>query len=76
MLRHVFIDWCLLLQHGGRVFGVPLSALVGLDEPLPVFLENLFSTIEIHGLYTEGLYRKTGAAATVRQLEASLDAGE
>ena len=59
----------------GKVFGVPLAGLMSKeDDAIPDFLERLFSSIEQRGLYIEGIYRKPGAAAIVRQLESDLNA--
>ena len=43
---------------------------------LPCFLEELFINLELHGMHAVGVYRKAGAAATVRQLEKDLNTGE
>ena len=68
--------YCVLLlfeQHSGKMFETPLSSLIGRDDDLPSFLLKLFETIEVHGLGTEGLYRKAGSNATVKDLASKLD---
>lgn len=42
-----------------RVFGVPLQRLAT-DGKVPLVVDRLITTIEMHGLYTEGIYRKSG----------------
>ncbi|KAK2161935.1 hypothetical protein LSH36_107g02020 [Paralvinella palmiformis] len=51
-----------------RVFGIPLPALLSPGEAIPRILDRLFKTIEMNWIYTEGLYRKGGAAAKIRDL--------
>lgn len=48
-----------------RVFGVPLEALVRPGEKIPSVVDRLITSIELYGLYTEGLYRKSGAQTKV-----------
>lgn len=47
-------------NEGHRIFGVPLHQLALGDGKVPVVVDCLITTIEIHGLYTEGIYRKSG----------------
>ncbi|KAM4746861.1 unconventional myosin-IXa isoform 2-T2 [Rhinophrynus dorsalis] len=56
-----------------RHFGVELSRLTNEDRLVPVLLEKLISYIEMHGLYTEGIYRKPGSTNKIRELRQSLD---
>lgn len=42
------------------VFGVPLEQLTTGDEKIPLVVDRLITTIEMYGLYTEGIYRKSG----------------
>ncbi|XP_041980868.1 unconventional myosin-IXAa-like isoform X2 [Aricia agestis] len=58
----------------GKVFGVPLSELPTGDSNIPIVIDRLITTIEMTGLYTEGLYRKSGLSSKVRELRALLDA--
>ena len=60
---------------GTKVFGIPLHNLVGKDEIMPQFMENLIAVIETHGLFTEGIYRKSGAAHKIKTLKMLLDSG-
>lgn len=48
-----------------RVFSVPLENLVKPGEKIPGVIDRLITSIELYGLYTEGLYRKSGAATKV-----------
>uniref|UniRef100_F6SHT7 Vacuolar protein sorting-associated protein 29 n=1 Tax=Xenopus tropicalis TaxID=8364 RepID=F6SHT7_XENTR len=56
-----------------RQFGVDLSRLTNEERLVPVLLEKLISYIEMHGLYTEGIYRKPGSTNKIRELRQSLD---
>ncbi|XP_053405798.1 unconventional myosin-IXAb-like isoform X4 [Mercenaria mercenaria] len=60
---------------GTKVFGVSLQSLVGPEDTIPVFMDNLIMLIETHGLFTEGIYRKSGAAPKINQLKTVLDNG-
>lgn len=42
------------------VFGVPLQHLTSAEEKIPKVVDRLITTIEMYGLYTEGIYRKSG----------------
>ena len=57
------------------MFGVPLASLVSEHDKVPGFLENLIMSIELHGLFTEGIYRKSGAANKIKKLKDNLDQG-
>lgn len=56
-----------------RVFGVPLEALVHPGEKIPSVVYRLITSIEMYGLYTEGLYRKSGAQTKVRAVKAHME---
>lgn len=43
-----------------KVFGMPLHQLVVGDIKVPIVVDRLITTIEMYGLYTEGIYRKSG----------------
>lgn len=43
-----------------KVFGIPLHQLVTGDIKVPIVVDRLITTIEMYGLYTEGIYRKSG----------------
>lgn len=45
-----------------RVFGVPLHLLATGDGKVPLVVDRLITTIEMYGLYTEGIYRKSGVS--------------
>lgn len=45
-----------------HVFGVPLHQLATGDGPIPIVVDRLITTIEMYGLYTEGIYRKSGVS--------------
>ncbi|XP_036619426.1 unconventional myosin-IXb isoform X7 [Trichosurus vulpecula] len=57
-----------------RHFGVCVSSLTNDKVSVPVVLEKLLEHVEMHGLYTEGIYRKSGAANRMRELKQSLQA--
>ena len=61
---------------GTRVFGVPLSSLVSKDRKVPLIVERLIAIVELHGMYTEGLYRRAGAQAKVKLLKQLMDSGK
>ncbi|PIO37505.1 hypothetical protein AB205_0183000, partial [Aquarana catesbeiana] len=56
-----------------RHFGIELSRLTNEDRLVPVLLEKLINYIEMHGLYTEGIYRKPGSTNKIRELRQNLD---
>ncbi|XP_047386467.1 unconventional myosin-IXb isoform X5 [Sciurus carolinensis] len=55
-------------------FGVCMDSLTSDKASVPVVLEKLLEHVEMHGLYTEGLYRKSGAANRTRELRQALQA--
>ncbi|XP_077187964.1 unconventional myosin-IXb isoform X3 [Paroedura picta] len=57
-----------------RHFGVCVSALTSEKDSVPVVMEKLLEYVEMHGLYTEGIYRKSGSANRMRELKQSLQA--
>ncbi|XP_071119029.1 unconventional myosin-IXb-like isoform X6 [Haliotis cracherodii] len=61
-----------------QTFGAGLESLVSDGLKVPKVAERLIQTIELNGMFTEGLYRKSGAAPKVRHLrqiiEADIDA--
>lgn len=59
-----------------KVFGVPLYKLDCGDGKVPLVVDRLITTIEMHGLYTEGLYRKSGVSSKVRELKMKMDEGD
>lgn len=59
-----------------RQFGVELSRLTSEARTVPQLVEKLINYIEIHGLYTEGIYRKSGSTNKIKELRQGLDTGE
>lgn len=55
------------------VFGAPLTSLVTDDCRVPLVVEQLITKIELKGLYTEGLYRKSGASSKINELKQLFD---
>lgn len=62
-----------LIQQGKKIFGAPLNRLVSEDEQIPAVLEQLMTTIEMKGLYTEGLYRKSATQSKINELKQRLE---
>lgn len=58
-----------------RQFGVDVSRLTHDDRSVPLVVEKLINYIEMHGLYTEGIYRKSGSANKIKELKQGLDTG-
>ncbi|XP_039546731.1 unconventional myosin-IXAa isoform X6 [Pimephales promelas] len=56
-----------------RQFGVELSRLTIDERAVPFVAEKLINYIEMHGLYTEGIYRKSGSTNKIKELKLSLD---
>uniref|UniRef100_A0AAY4E7H4 Myosin IXA n=1 Tax=Denticeps clupeoides TaxID=299321 RepID=A0AAY4E7H4_9TELE len=63
------------LEQSSRQFGVELSRLTSEDRAVPLVVEKLINYIEMHGLYTEGIYRKSGSTNKIKELKMGLDAG-
>lgn len=59
-----------------RQFGVELSRLTSEERAVPLLVEKLINYIEMHGLYTEGIYRKSGSTNKIKELRQGLDTGE
>ncbi|XP_076663823.1 unconventional myosin-IXa isoform X2 [Andrena cerasifolii] len=59
-----------------KVFGVPLYKLDCGDGKVPLVVDRLITTIEMHGLYTEGIYRKSGVSSKVKELKVKMDEGD
>lgn len=43
---------------------------------MPVVMEKLLEYVEMHGLYTEGIYRKSGSANRMKELKQLLQEGQ
>ncbi|XP_062246360.1 unconventional myosin-IXAb isoform X2 [Platichthys flesus] len=56
-----------------RQFGVELSRLTSEERTVPQMVEKLINYIEMHGLYTEGIYRKSGSTNKIKELRLGLD---
>nr|XP_034972859.1 unconventional myosin-IXb isoform X6 [Zootoca vivipara] len=57
-----------------RHFGVGVGTLTSEKNSVPVVMEKLLEYVEMHGLYTEGIYRKSGSANRMRELRQALQA--
>lgn len=62
-----------LLQQGKKLFGAPLERLVTDEIRIPLVIENLITAIELKGLYTEGIYRKSGTTSKINELKNKLE---
>ncbi|CAG9822727.1 unnamed protein product [Phaedon cochleariae] len=56
-----------------RVFGVSLVVLLTEETKIPPVIERLLSTIELYGLYVEGIYRKSGVSSKIKELKCRMD---
>uniref|UniRef100_A0A665X425 Myosin IXB n=1 Tax=Echeneis naucrates TaxID=173247 RepID=A0A665X425_ECHNA len=57
----------------GLHFGVYVCHLVSDKNPVPMVLEMMLEHVEMHGLYTEGIYRKSGSANRMKELHQRLE---
>ncbi|XP_077580397.1 unconventional myosin-IXb [Stigmatopora nigra] len=53
---------------GGLHFGVHVCVLTSKANPVPKVVELMLMYVEMNGLYTEGIYRKSGSACRAREL--------
>lgn len=60
-------------ESGGRFFGADLSSLVDEHQAIPIVINKLFMTIELKALFVEGIYRKSGAIAQVRNARRKIE---
>nr|XP_019965984.1 PREDICTED: unconventional myosin-IXb-like isoform X3 [Paralichthys olivaceus] len=58
---------------GSLHFGVQVCVLTSKANPVPKVVEMLLLHVEINGLYTEGIYRKSGSACRARELHQILE---
>ena len=65
-----------MFQVQNRFFGADLNLLVDDDHPLPVVLSKLMTSIEVRALFIEGIYRKSGALPTVRNVRKMVETEE
>ncbi|XP_048339141.1 unconventional myosin-IXa-like, partial [Sphaerodactylus townsendi] len=56
-----------------RQFGVELSCLTSEEQTVPLVFEKLTSYIEMHALYTEGIYGTSGSTNKIKELRQGLD---
>ncbi|XP_058606741.1 unconventional myosin-IXb isoform X2 [Onychostoma macrolepis] len=54
-------------------FGVPVCALVRTADSVPFVMEKMLVHVEMNGLYTEGIYRKSGSACRAKELHHLLE---
>ncbi|XP_011613163.2 unconventional myosin-IXb isoform X2 [Takifugu rubripes] len=57
----------------GQHFGVRVCHLVNDKSPVPMVLEMMLEHVEMQGLYTEGIYRKSGSANRMKELHQRLE---
>lgn len=57
-----------------KLFGRSLAALCAADGgvKIPVVIEQLITKIEMHGLYAEGVYRKSGVNSKIKELKVKM----
>uniref|UniRef100_A0A8C1KY75 Myosin IXB n=1 Tax=Cyprinus carpio TaxID=7962 RepID=A0A8C1KY75_CYPCA len=60
---------------GSQHFGVRVCNLVNNKTSVPIVLEIMLEHVEMNGLYTEGIYRKSGSANRMKELHQLLEAG-
>nr|XP_057930362.1 unconventional myosin-IXb isoform X6 [Doryrhamphus excisus] len=60
-------------ESGAQHFGVRVCHLVSEKNPVPMVLEMMLEHVEMQGLYTEGIYRKSGAANRMKELHQRLE---
>ncbi|XP_013862875.1 unconventional myosin-IXb isoform X2 [Austrofundulus limnaeus] len=58
---------------GSHHFGVQVCVLTSKVNPVPQVLEMLLMHVELNGLYSEGIYRKSGSACRARELHQVLE---
>uniref|UniRef100_A0A8C7ZZF1 Myosin IXA n=1 Tax=Oryzias sinensis TaxID=183150 RepID=A0A8C7ZZF1_9TELE len=58
---------------GNNVLYVDISHLTNEEKTVPLVVEKLINYIEMHGIYTEGIYRKPGSANKIKELRLGLD---
>ncbi|XP_075944090.1 unconventional myosin-IXb isoform X1 [Anarhichas minor] len=60
-------------ESGGLHFGVRVCHLVSDKNPVPMVLQMMLEHVEMNGLYTEGIYRKSGSANRMKELHQRLE---
>uniref|UniRef100_A0A8C1YYL7 Myosin IXAa n=1 Tax=Cyprinus carpio TaxID=7962 RepID=A0A8C1YYL7_CYPCA len=64
---------CKKVRNFSLQFGVELSRLTNDERAVPLVVEKLINYIEMHGLYSEGIYRKSGSTNKIKELKQGLD---
>ncbi|XP_078287188.1 rho GTPase-activating protein 35 [Rhinoraja longicauda] len=54
-------------------FGIPLTSVVTVEKPIPIFIEKCIDFIDSTGLGTEGLYRVSGNKSEMESLQRQFD---
>ncbi|XP_046892934.1 unconventional myosin-IXb [Hypomesus transpacificus] len=62
-------------EPSGLHFGVRVCHLTSDKNPVPVVMEMMLEHVEMNGLYTEGIYRKSGSANRMKELHQILESG-
>lgn len=59
----------------GKLFKVPLTQLFASEggAKIPTRIDQLIMKIEMHGLYAEGLYRKSGVSSKIKELQRKMN---
>uniref|UniRef100_A0A665V4E0 Myosin IXA n=1 Tax=Echeneis naucrates TaxID=173247 RepID=A0A665V4E0_ECHNA len=79
VFMHVHSTYCICVykqfdpELSSRQFGVEVSRLTNDERTVPLVVEKLINYIEMHGLYTEGIYRKSGSTNKIKELKQGLD---
>uniref|UniRef100_A0A667XTV2 Myosin IXB n=1 Tax=Myripristis murdjan TaxID=586833 RepID=A0A667XTV2_9TELE len=60
-------------EAAGQHFGVRVCHLISDKNPVPMVLEMMLEHVEMNGLYTEGIYRKSGSANRMKELHQRLE---
>ncbi|XP_064187765.1 si:zfos-588f8.1 isoform X4 [Anguilla rostrata] len=60
-------------ESGSQHFGVRVCLLINDKNPIPIVLEMMLEHVEMNGLYTEGIYRKSGSANRMKELHQLLE---
>lgn len=59
----------------GQLFNIPLTQLFASEggAKIPCRIDQLIVKIEMHGLYAEGLYRKSGVSSKIKELQRKMN---
>ncbi|KAJ8029411.1 Unconventional myosin-IXa [Holothuria leucospilota] len=60
----------------GRVIGAHLTSVVTEESTVPPVVERCITCVELNGIYTEGIYRRAGSAAKVKELKHKINTEE